>query len=1280
YIVTNGQVTRGAASITYNTTENLNLAGGSNGNTINIRSTGAVTAVNAGTGDDMINVGSNAPTMGTSDLNGILGALTINGQTGTDTANISDAGDTTNNTGTLTSTQLTSLGTAGITYDNTLENLNISLGSGSDTFNIQSTNGSVSTVLNTGNGGDTVNIGNLSNSLDDIAGVLTVNGQTQTTNDTLNINDQGDGTGNTYTLTASTLNRTGTAAITYSGIETFTLNSGLAGNIINMSGGPTVTDLNINGGTGGDTVNVTNDLEVNGTLTIDSANTVNVSTNRDVTANEINILDFTTVNLGGGVNILAGNGGIRINSSETDPTLQPNTDKINLIGNSGIAVNITSEGDFDIDLADIQAINNPNLFITSDGSVFLDIVNVNEGEIYIQVDNNDNGLETLFAEAIQAKVKTLAGKSASSPVDEIIAFSIISADPITFGGDVVLEGDTSYATTSGQSITFGGKLYTDGSPWTLDVNTTGQTKFSGDIGDEGANTILGYLRTDAGGTTLIDCNVIKANEISLGDAITFNNALAMTTNGAGADTITFGNTVNGTGSGLLDLTANEIRLNGGMTTGGGGINFNGLLTLTNDVSMNTGVGAGDITFANNIQGNHNLTLNTGAGDTFFNSTVGTGTALAGLDVTSNAINFIGSVTVDGDVSLTASGVDVSIGAGGTPVNTAIGGTLTANASNGSGGVYISNTGNLAVASIDADTGDVDLVVTGAITDGSPGDDTNANIIGATIGLEGYSIAEAGIEDLDVTVSTLLNADTTSGPGDIFIESTGDMPVGDITAGTANDVSLASGGDIIKAGAMITSDNLTLNAAGGIGKADAEIETTTTDTMTLTTGGAGNAGDIHIVETNALNTNRITLGRAVDATTQLVSLTSKTGDIIIGGDIGNELDDITLIAETGNILNEYDAINRSNITSDPNYLDWDNIDHGVITANNLKLIAQGDGARIGKRWQHRMSGDLEIYQRNTSVPVMINVAGTLTADASNGNGGIYLEVPKHELTTAEKALKSTDPDLYNIANAPNSITYDYIDAGEGGDIEISLHGGLDGFVEPLDYDDEPGGTNLPNYAKNDYEKLHNGEDTLDNLIRGKNLVIDTGTIGLVNPPQTDVEIVLFFLSDTGEHPAPNVLGGGWSAVVSIEDPFPLTSQAGGGGRLQNYPPVGSTHLPNRAGSVQIGQNKIDPDSDVVIPLGALASSALVVVTPQQAALEELLSTLGGGEFFLAPPLWIDIEMGEEGEGEEFQEENEEFSSLERPYLFGSPDLRNVKNLPTLLGGGKVENLLRLSYLR
>ncbi|MGP1387017.1 MAG: DUF4347 domain-containing protein [Thainema sp.] len=149
--------------------------------TLNVASTPTTMSVTAN-GDednDTFNVGIGAvPTV--NDIDGVdyRGPLVINGNDGFDILNVDDSGDTTDNTGTLTDNTITGLGmTVGIRYE-TLEDLTIRLGTGSDTFTVEGTHGGSTTVY--GNDGeDTMTI-------ESVAGATTINGDAD--DDTITVN------------------------------------------------------------------------------------------------------------------------------------------------------------------------------------------------------------------------------------------------------------------------------------------------------------------------------------------------------------------------------------------------------------------------------------------------------------------------------------------------------------------------------------------------------------------------------------------------------------------------------------------------------------------------------------------------------------------------------------------------------------------------------------------------------------------------------------------------------------------------------------------------------------------------------------------------------------------------------------------------------------------------------------------------------------------------------------------------------------------------------------
>lgn len=131
---------------------------------------GSPTTVVTGDGDDRVNVGSQAtPTSNSGgSVNNVGALLTIEGGAGDDQLSVDDGGDNLPNTGSLSATRLTGLGmgsadqgdvnpSGGIEYIG-LETLTISLGSGSNMFTVAGTNAGTTTTLSGNAGADTVNV------------------------------------------------------------------------------------------------------------------------------------------------------------------------------------------------------------------------------------------------------------------------------------------------------------------------------------------------------------------------------------------------------------------------------------------------------------------------------------------------------------------------------------------------------------------------------------------------------------------------------------------------------------------------------------------------------------------------------------------------------------------------------------------------------------------------------------------------------------------------------------------------------------------------------------------------------------------------------------------------------------------------------------------------------------------------------------------------------------------------------------------------------------------
>lgn len=189
--------------------------------------------------------------------------------------------------------------------------------------------------------------------------------------------------------------------------------------------------------------------------------------------------------------------------------------------------------------------------------------------------------------------------------------------------------------------------------------------------------------------------------------------------------------------------AGTPRIIASASNGTGGIYIDNANSFTNVLSLSAG--AGDVVYQNasffdnqatsQISGNMvtlqnigvavdttnygsfnagTLHLNNIGGDVSINET--DGVALGTVNVGANnftlssggSISSNSSAVTANNLSLTTTGTDAAIGAAGDSINTTLSGNLTANATNGMGGVYVSDSGSLNVANVNAGSGDVVL--------------------------------------------------------------------------------------------------------------------------------------------------------------------------------------------------------------------------------------------------------------------------------------------------------------------------------------------------------------------------------------------------------------------------------------------------------------------------------------------------------------------------------------------------------------------------------------------
>jgi hypothetical protein len=142
----------------------------------------------------------------------------------------------------------------------------VNMGNQNFTVNIEQTVSGRPVYVNLGGGTDAVNISPAAHNLDNIQGAINVQGGIGI--DSLNVYDQSNAAAQTFSLGASSLSRSGSAAITYgTEMNVVTINGGNGNNTYNVTGTEDAFATTLNTGNGQDTVNVSR-TGFSGTFTI----------------------------------------------------------------------------------------------------------------------------------------------------------------------------------------------------------------------------------------------------------------------------------------------------------------------------------------------------------------------------------------------------------------------------------------------------------------------------------------------------------------------------------------------------------------------------------------------------------------------------------------------------------------------------------------------------------------------------------------------------------------------------------------------------------------------------------------------------------------------------------------------------------------------------------------------------------------------------------------------------------------------------------------------------
>ncbi|HRI80895.1 MAG TPA: hypothetical protein PLF88_00510, partial [Opitutaceae bacterium] len=569
-------------------TTTVNSGGGAD--RINVRTIAGETTINAGAGADNIYVGTNAGAGDTGgNVNAIGANLTVNGDADGGTLHVDDTGDVAANTGTLTSTVLSGLGMTGTLTYGTLTTVNIALGSGGDTFTIESTHAGATnlsanngndtvnvrstagaTSIDTGAGANTVNVGSLApgggGNVNGIAGLLTVTGGGT---DTLNVDDTGDGAANTGTLTGTTLTGLGmTSGIAYSSIETLNINLGAGGDtftIASTSAG--VTNLNANDGN--DTINV-----------------------RATTG-------ATNINTGAGTNV--------VNAGSLTPATNGNVNAIaglvTVTGDGTDTLNVDDTGDGAANTGTLTGTTLTGLGMTS-GIAYTGIETLN-----INLGSGDDTFTIVSTHVGTTTVNSGGG------ADRINVRTIAGETTINAGAGA----DNIYVGTNAGAGDTGGNVNAIGANLTVNGDADGGTLHVDDTGDVAANTgtLTSTVLSGLGMTGTLTYGTLTTVNIALGsggDTFTIESTHAGATNlsaNNGNDTV---NVRSIAGATTVDTGAGNDVVNVGSLTPATGGTLNGILGL---LTLNGGTGTDQLFIDDR-------------GDGVANTGVLTGTTLTGL--------------------------------------------------------------------------------------------------------------------------------------------------------------------------------------------------------------------------------------------------------------------------------------------------------------------------------------------------------------------------------------------------------------------------------------------------------------------------------------------------------------------------------------------------------------------------------------------------------------------------------------------------------------------------
>jgi acrosin len=950
------------------------IEGQTGNNTFNIRANTALLTLDTGTGTNTINIGSNAPGITGNLLSTIAAGVVVTGS-GTDILNLNDEGDASPATVLLTSTGFTGVG-AGITYSGAAA-LNIKLGSGGNTLDVDSTPSGTATSINLGTGTNsgviTSTAPTTGGNLDGLLGTLSLTGSSA---DDLLVDDTGSATPKTASMNATTITGLSPAAISYAGFATLTVGLGTAGDDFSILNTNATTGTTVHGGAGDDTLRIINDSGVTSLTTGGGSDIIAVQATGAAATTTITTLSGNAAIITIGSNAPGFASGV-LSGIASPVTVNGTGSEILLIDDTGD----TSAATGAVSPTAVTGFGLAAGGVTYSSVALLDI-RLGSGGNTVTVSDTTSTTTTHITGGSGADVVTITQDSGPTNVstaggDDVINVRAINGMTTVNGGagtDVI---NVSSSATPGSGVV-------DGITTTLTVQGSGTTTTL--TIDDGGNTVgktvaLSGTAVTGLSTGAIDYSGVTALNLTTGsgaDTLTINSTSAPSTiaTGGGADTVTVMGTSNlvilttGAGNDSIDVRATgaELDIDAGaddnsIIAGSNGSGGNGVLSgIVGLLKITGGAGANTVSLDD-------------SGDTSDTTATMDGTTLTGLNPGGIEYHSISSITVN-------------LGSGGDTFN--ITDTITG------------------TTEIDANDGDDTFNV--QATDGDTTVDTGTGTNTINVGSDAPTATTSVLDNIAGTLTVTGSGSDTLNLQDV--DNTTDK-TGVLTSGAVTGLSPA---DIDYTGLA------TLNVLFGSGANTFTISSTASGTATnVTTNGGGNTINVETTSSaTTLNLSGLT-ANIVNVHEQPTAITDGiAGLLTIHGGSGS---DQVSIDDSGNTVGKTVTISSGAVSGiSPADIDFDTIgtlsvklgsgaDVVTITDSSAALTvntgAGDDSVNIQQTTQTldvQNSGGTDTVRIGSTAPTSGGVLAQINGEVTvTGNGGDTLDVDDSGNSSASTGL-------------------------------------------------------------------------------------------------------------------------------------------------------------------------------------------------------------------------------------------------------------------------------------